>query len=71
MLATDEKLFTTQEAADELGCRDWYLRRLFRRGLLPEPRRHAGARLLTQADVERARDVLARLDGTAPDTEGN
>jgi hypothetical protein len=58
-MGTDE-LLTTGDAAQALGCREWQVSRLFERGLLPEPRRVGGKRVLTRADLDGIRVALIR-----------
>jgi hypothetical protein len=45
------------EAATELGCKDWHVRQVFARGLVPEPERVGGKRLIPRSllgDIRRA-----------------
>ncbi len=59
-MGTEELLMTTGDAAQELGCREWQVSRLFERGLLPEPRRVGGKRVLTRADLASIKAALTR-----------
>jgi hypothetical protein len=43
--------FTTRGVADILGTDEWRVRRLFEAGVLPEPPRFAGKRMLTSGDI--------------------
>jgi hypothetical protein len=42
------RLYTVGEAAQKLGCQGWMVRRLFERGLLPEPPRLGITRALRE-----------------------
>ncbi len=55
----EQRLFTLSEASAELGTTFWRLAYLYRAKRLPEPRRFGGKRLLTDEDLERARQVMA------------
>jgi hypothetical protein len=59
-MATADKLLTTGDAAQALGCREWQVSRLYERGFLPEPPRVGGKRVLTQADLPAIRDAAVR-----------
>lgn len=56
--AAGQRTWTIGEAALLLRCPEWRLRRWFKSGRLPEPRRHGGYRVLTPADLDRARKLL-------------
>lgn len=68
-MAADGLCYTTGEAARLIGCPEWRVGRLYVRGVLPEPRRHAGARLLTPDDVELVRAALVE-QGVIPVSGG-
>jgi len=46
------------DVAARLGCREWQLRRLFERGLVPEPARAGRGRVFTEADLPALRSAL-------------
>lgn len=45
-------------AARELGCAPWQLRRLFERGLAPDPERIGQYRIIRERDLPRLRRAL-------------
>ena len=50
--------FTTREIADILGAEEWQVRRLFESGVLPEPNRFAGKRVIQGSMIPRIVDQL-------------
>jgi hypothetical protein len=51
-VATAQKqAFTIGDVARRLGVRPWQVRRIFERGILPEPLRFGAYRLLTDTDL--------------------
>ena len=51
---------TIGPAARRLGCLPWQLRRLFERGLLPEPPRVGAYRVIAEEDLPRVEEALRR-----------
>jgi hypothetical protein len=50
--------YTTGSLARLLGARLWQVRRVFERGLLPEPKRLGSYRVIPAADVPLVREKL-------------
>lgn len=63
-----ENLFSTREAAVELGTVEWRVRRLFEDGTLPEPPRFAGKRAIPREQLPAIAQAL-RARGWLPETE--
>jgi DNA-binding transcriptional MerR regulator len=49
---------TIGAVAQRVGCRPWQIRRLFERGLLPEPPRVGAYRVVPVADLPKIIDAL-------------
>ena len=62
------KQFSTREAADLLGAEEWQVRRVITRGLVPEPPRFAGKRIITGEMLPAIIDAL-RTCGWLPPTD--
>ncbi len=60
---------TLGAVAKRFGCRQWQVRRLFERGLLPEPPRVGAYRVIAEADLPAVEDALRRA-GYLPAPEG-
>lgn len=58
----DPPYFTVGAVAIRFGCRPWQVRRLFERGLLPQPPRVGAYRVIPAADLPRVEAAL-RLAG--------
>jgi hypothetical protein len=68
-VTASHELLTIGEAAAMLGCDAWQLRRLYTRGLLPEPQRVGPFRVIPSNDlgsIERALRKAGYLAGGAP-----
>jgi hypothetical protein len=61
----DKPFLSLGEAATALGCKDWHLHQLFRRGLVDEPPRAGRRRLISREDLPALRAALV-LAGYAP-----
>jgi len=55
---TDEQVMTLGDVARELGIQLWQVRRLYERGLLPEPPRVAGARVVRREELAKIEAAL-------------
>lgn len=51
------------------GCQIWMVRRLFERGILPEPRRIGTCRVVSQTSVPRIRRLLVKFGYLRPTME--
>ena len=54
----DSEVFTTNTAAKRCGVAEWQVRRLFERGLLPEPPRAGAYRLIPADDLPKIETAL-------------
>jgi hypothetical protein len=50
--------FTLGKAASRLGCQAWQIRRLFERGILPEPGRVGAYRVIPERDLPKIKAAL-------------
>ena len=44
-------VFATGEVADAIGVQSWRIARLFQLGILPEPPRMSGRRVIAESDI--------------------
>jgi DNA-binding transcriptional MerR regulator len=58
MSAALTEYLTLGAVANRLGCQPWQVRRLFERGLLPEPRRVATYRVVAEEDLPAVEKAL-------------
>jgi hypothetical protein len=56
----DSPYLTVGAIAARLGCRPWQVRRLFERGLLPQPPRVGAYRVIPAADLPKVKAALCR-----------
>ena len=57
---TESPCLTLGPASRLLGCHTWQLRRLFERGLLPEPPRVGAYRVIAVEDLPKVEEALRR-----------
>ena len=62
-------VLTVGAVAKHFGLREWQVRRVFERGLLPEPVRVGAYRVVTEAELPAVEDALRRA-GYLPPAEG-
>lgn len=53
-------LLTLGDAATRLGCQSWQIRKMYTKGILPEPPRIGGVRVLAEADLPALRAALLK-----------
>ena len=53
-------LLTIGQAAERLGAQSWRLRRLYQRGLLPEPQWVGRSRVVNEDDLPQIRTALEK-----------
>jgi hypothetical protein len=58
--------FSTQDVARLLGVQRWQIQRIYENGVLPEPQRFAGKRMISGTDLPPLIDAL-RTRGFLPD----
>jgi hypothetical protein len=58
MPATGDRVFTTAQAARQLGCAEWCVSRAYLRGLLPDAPRLGRTRLIREQDLPDLRRAL-------------
>jgi hypothetical protein len=69
ILAKTPPYTTTGELGDSLGVQSWRIARLFEMGVLPEPQRIGGRRLIPKSMIPPIVDAL-RARGWIDSTEG-
>jgi hypothetical protein len=60
MLTTGERVLSTRDVAIRLGVQTWQIARLYWRGLLTEPPRLAGRRVIAEGQLVQVREALQR-----------
>jgi predicted DNA-binding transcriptional regulator AlpA len=60
LASTAPRLLTCGEVATRIGVKDWQIRKLFSRGLLPTPARLGLNRIIAEDDLPAVREALAR-----------
>ncbi len=60
---------TVGAVARRFGCPPWQVRRLFERGLLPQPPRVGAYRVIPIADLPRVEEALRQAGYLGPESE--
>jgi DNA-binding transcriptional MerR regulator len=65
---SDASVYTTGDVAERYGIPEWRVRRLYERGILPEPARAGTYRLIRAEDLPGVENALRRA-GYLPNAE--